>query len=67
MILPPAAARGGAGTLLYSTVPLVAFVAIKWLRYLMRRREGRCPYSNYDRAGLPAGAACPECGAAPAL
>ena len=33
---------------------------------LARRRErvGRCPKCHYDRAGLPAGAVCPECGVA---
>lgn len=25
----------------------------------------RCPICRYDRAGLPAGAVCPECGAPP--
>jgi hypothetical protein len=27
-----------------------------------RRREGKCPACGYDRAGLAAGANCPECG-----
>jgi hypothetical protein len=30
---------------------------------IRRRRRGRCPGCNYDRSGLEAGAACPECGA----
>ena len=29
----------------------------------LRRRRGRCPACGYDREGLDAGAACPECGA----
>lgn len=28
-----------------------------------RARPGMCPKCGYDRAGLPEGAACPECGA----
>ena len=27
-----------------------------------RARAGRCPTCNYDRAGLPPGSPCPECG-----
>ena len=30
-----------------------------------RRRKGHCPSCNYDRRGLSAEAACPECGAKP--
>ena len=33
-------------------------------KYLRRAREGACPARGYDRAGLAAGAVCPECGAA---
>ena len=33
-------------------------------KYLRRVREGACPACGYDRAGLAAGAVCPECGAA---
>ena len=32
-------------------------------KYLRRVREGACPACGYDRAGLAAGAVCPECGA----
>ncbi len=35
------------------------------LKYLRRVREGACAGCGYDRAGLAAGAVCPECGAAP--
>ena len=38
---------------------------VAWrLDALARRRErvGRCPKCHYDRAGLAAGAVCPECG-----
>ena len=31
-------------------------------KYLRRAREGACPACGYDRAGLAAGAVCPECG-----
>ena len=33
---------------------------------LRRAREGACPACGYDRAGLAAGAVCPECGSAAA-
>jgi rubrerythrin len=42
--------------------------AFTWrLDTLARRRErlGRCPKCNYDRAGIAAGAVCPECGDIP--
>jgi hypothetical protein len=51
---------------LWPLVILAGFVAtLAWLvDALARRREraGRCPNCNYDRAGLAAGAVCPECG-----
>ena len=33
-------------------------------QHLRRARAGMCPACGYDRAGLAAGVACPECGAA---
>jgi hypothetical protein len=50
----------------------VACVAtlVAWrLDTLARRRErlGRCPKCNYDRAGIAAGAVCPECGDRPTI
>jgi hypothetical protein len=57
-------------------VPLYALAAASltltlaaWrLDTLARRRANvnLCPHCNYDRTGLAGGAACPECGAAPA-
>ncbi|HVU64521.1 MAG TPA: hypothetical protein VHC70_11135 [Phycisphaerales bacterium] len=44
---------------------LLMVTALAWhFDTLARRRErvGRCPNCNYDRAGLAAGAVCPECG-----
>lgn len=36
------------------------------LTRLIRRRKGRCPICNYNRAGLAATTPCPECGTTPA-
>ena len=53
-------------------LPLLSLLATAaaWrvdLKYLRRAREGACPACGCDRAGLAAGAVCPECGAAPSV
>lgn len=69
--LQPAGART-----IWITVPLwlpaaltTAAAAALWAggpgRRVLRTRSGRCPDCGYDRAGLPAPAPCPECGAVP--
>ncbi len=40
---------------------LAGSCALAW-GYHVRPRAGRCPRCHYSRAGLAAGAACPECG-----
>ncbi|MCW5757391.1 MAG: hypothetical protein KIT54_09165 [Phycisphaeraceae bacterium] len=45
---------------------ILTFALIRTPRLALRarrRRRGRCKRCGYDRAGLDAGAACPECGA----
>ena len=47
---------------------VAAVTACSWCLDIVARRRAadltRCPRSRYDRTGLAAGAACPECGAA---
>lgn len=54
------------GLLLDVTVLAVPFVIVQWSagawRASRRRRRGRCPVCNYDREGIAAESACPECG-----
>lgn len=49
-----------AGVLL-GVVEGVAFARL-WVSRRVRRASGRCPSCGYDRRGLAADAACPECG-----
>ncbi|HVU62889.1 MAG TPA: hypothetical protein VHC70_02840, partial [Phycisphaerales bacterium] len=67
-----------AGTVMEWVLPLwqptvlagAAVLALLWPELILllafrsrrRRRLGRCVKCGYDRAGLAAGAACPECG-----
>ena len=50
-------------------IPVIAcgaMTAAAWRLDALARRRARlhlCPKCNYDRAGLAAGAVCPECGA----
>ncbi|MEQ9095993.1 MAG: hypothetical protein RIE32_06990 [Phycisphaerales bacterium] len=50
-------------TLLYALLLFIAWRLPGVLRRAVRRRRGRCVGCGYDRGGLDAGAACPECGA----
>jgi hypothetical protein len=46
---------------------LVTCISVVGMSLLSRRDAARlnlCPKCNYDRAGLAAGAKCPECGSA---
>jgi hypothetical protein len=50
-------------TLFYAAVLLGAVECVAFARRRVRHRKGRCPSCGYDRVGLAAGSACPECGA----
>lgn len=50
-------------TLFYGVIAWGLLLAPGAIRRCRRRRGGRCVKCGYDRAGLAAGAACPECGA----
>jgi hypothetical protein len=52
-------------TCLYAILTFALVRAPRVLRRGLRRRRGRCVGCGYDRAGLDALAACPECGAQP--
>jgi hypothetical protein len=49
-------------TLFYGTIAWVLLFLPGTVRRWRRRRVGRCVQCAYDRAGLAAGAPCPECG-----
>ncbi|HVU64866.1 MAG TPA: hypothetical protein VHC70_12875, partial [Phycisphaerales bacterium] len=51
-------------TLFYGTIAWGLLFLPGTVRRWRRRRGGRCVKCGYDRAGLAAGAPCPECGAA---
>jgi hypothetical protein len=56
-----------AGVILLYPFLLAAIPAgLLWWKDLRPFRPGRCPKCGYDRAGLAADAACPECGTPPA-
>ncbi len=47
----------------YALLLFIAWRTPGVIRRTVRRRRGRCAACGYDRGGLDAGAACPECGA----
>jgi hypothetical protein len=54
------------GTGLYAVLIALPLAGPRWMRRVVRARRGRCVKCGYDRGGLAPGAACPECGTAPA-
>lgn len=50
-------------TLFYGAIAWGLLFVPRAVRRWRRRRGGRCVKCGYDRTGLAAGAACPECGA----
>lgn len=50
-------------TLLYAAVIATVIACVEVVRVAHRRRRGRCAWCGYDRSGLSAATACPECGA----
>lgn len=51
-----------ANTLFYAYFIALPLLSIRAMRVVRRRRRGACESCGYSRAGLVAGAACPECG-----
>lgn len=47
----------------YTAIIGAALVGLRTWRRSLRREAGHCPSCNYDRRGIDAAAACPECGA----
>ncbi len=50
-------------------MPVLLASALAWRLDILARRRAKqnlCSTCNYDRTGLPIGAACPECGSLPA-
>lgn len=60
--LRPAWAGLAADTVLWALASWATWRAARLAIRVSRRRRGRCGDCGYDRAGLPAGAPCPECG-----
>ena len=54
-------------TVFYALMLLLAWRTLGTIRRAARRRRGRCAACGYERGGLDANAACPECGAGPDL
>lgn len=49
-------------TIFYALLLFLAWRTPGLIRRAVRRRRGRCVRCGYDRSGLDAGEACPECG-----
>jgi hypothetical protein len=64
----PGSFPGGSVPLWMPVVLLLPPTAAAWRLDILARRRARlnlCPKCHYDRAGLGAGAVCPECGSKP--
>jgi hypothetical protein len=66
---PIPAAPIWSGLVLDTLVLAIPLIFLQWSvgvwRASMRRRRGRCGACNYDRSGIEAAVACPECGDVP--
>lgn len=45
------------------TLAVAATASLTWSKRERRRQRGECEACGYTRAGIDAGAVCPECGA----